>query len=110
MIGDKACRHLVCRNLRPVQHGAQEGNIGGQAGDGEFLQRAPGAGDRAIETIGRGHDELGQQRVETGDRAVTALGKTIHTHARTARRRKTLDQPGARAGQATGIHLLHIDT
>ncbi|MEJ0042121.1 MAG: hypothetical protein WDM81_07830 [Rhizomicrobium sp.] len=86
----------------------QEGKIGGDAADDEFVQRARRAGHRGG-VVGAVHDQLGEQRIERRIGRVTFIAERVDAHAGAGRRSEGAERSARGLDRAVALDLLHVD-
>ena len=110
MLVEPARVDLAGREVGMRQHVAQEGDVGADALQAEFAQRARGArhgiGEVARRRVG---DDLGQQRVEGVRGAIAGVAEAVGAHARPVGRLVGGERAAARPHRAVGCDGLHVD-
>ena len=110
MAVDEARADAVGDEIGVGQHRLQERNVGLDAADAEFAQRARRLRHHVAPARGRYvDDDLGQQRVERGAGSISRIAKTIDAHAGAGRRVEGCQRAAGRLRRAGLVHGLHVD-
>ncbi len=107
---DPARVHLLVGHFGARGQGAQQRQVAGHALDAALGQRALRAAQHVGKVAaGRGHDELGQQRVVVRRGCQAGHAVRVHAHARAAGQVKARQGAAAGAGVALGVERFGVD-
>jgi hypothetical protein len=102
--------HRLRRELGPCRDGAQQRQVGGDALDAAFAERAQRAAQRVLEARRRRlHDELGEQRVVVRRRRQARVAVRVDAHAGAARQVEARERAARRPRVALRIERLGVD-